>query len=514
MRNRVSTSGLVLGMGLCILQTPPSGAVAAISTDDSRVSSAVQSEHRPSSVSVLGPPVSNAVSVIERARRAVFRIDVTVGTGVFESGTGFLVDASGLAVTNCHVLEGSKSARAVFEGLAAPLELKLVALKPELDLALVRVPLQDSAFGGSPPEPLMVRAVDPSVGEDVWAIGYPELGFTVTRGIVGGVKKLRELPAELRRELGSYSLNGSWVQTDCVINPGNSGGPLIDSRGAVVGINTWRPLTANSHGTYFALGSSQFAGFVSQDHPDSISFAAATTLANSSDRPQIAFPRLTVEGRELASRVALSARDYLRFAACSRCKGSGVVQRRSVSEGGASFSKPTAQTVVNPCSACRGVQYAAPKVVWRWATQVVDRLARMSTDDEGVATANSRVISSMKTVATVQQALFTNFINSIAVEKLTGTSISVGEPIVCVAELGLDYSSQQGNWRLLAAKLADRDTVVVVSTPRIVSASEKDTVMVGGVLSGRTLGADGRLYPVLQDGFVVSIAVPRKDGRP
>ena len=460
------------------------------------------------------PPPSSAVSVIEGARRAVFRVDVVVGSDVFQGGTGFLVDASGLAVTNCHVLEGRKSARAVFDGIGTAIDLKLVALKPELDLALVRVPLEHPAFKGSPPVPLVVRTSDPGIGEDAWAIGYPQLGFTVTRGIVGGIKKLRDLPEGLRRGLASYSLDGSWVQTDCVINPGNSGGPLIDSRGAVIGINTWYPLAAESHGTYFALSSSQFAGFVRQDHPDSIPFSAATALADSSESPQLAFPRVSVSGSEPASRVSMSAKDYLRFAACSRCKGSGAVERRSVSEGGASFSKPTAKTVVNPCSSCRGLQYAAPKVVWQRATQVVDRLARMEAKDDGTSTANSLIVSSMKTVATVRRPLFTEFINAIAVEKLTGTSIKVGEPIVCVAELGVDFSSRQGNWRLLIAKLDGRETFVIVSSPRVVSAAERDTVMIGGVLSGRTLGPDGRLYPVLQDGFVVSVAVPPKERQP
>ena len=65
-------------------------------------------------------------------------------------------------------------------------------------------------------------------GEPVITIGNPERGMpdTVTKGIVSAVGR------------DPLAGSGTWVQTDAPINPGNSGGPLLDSRGAVVGINT------------------------------------------------------------------------------------------------------------------------------------------------------------------------------------------------------------------------------------------------------------------------------------
>lgn len=462
-----------------------------------------------------GSPPQTSASMVARARTAIFRVEVDRGSGVISSGTGFLVDKDGLAVTNCHVLSGGRSARAVFEGASGSVALKLVALKEDLDLALIRVPLDDPAFRAGRPDPLVVRTSSPGAGEDAWAIGYPRLGFTVTRGVVSSVNRFSDIkiPNEVRQQLG-YSPDGLWVQTDCVINEGNSGGPLIDERGAVIGINTWRLEDPAIHGTYFALGSTQFAGFIRTDHPDSIPFSAAAAKADAPGRPSIAFPRISLEDEEPASRVSLSAKDYLRFAACSRCKGSGVVSRRSVSEGGPSFSKPSAQTVVGPCPSCRGIQYAPPKVVWQRATQIVDRLARMREPDDGTAMAHSLVASSMKTVATVRADLFNEFINLIAVEKLSATTLTLGESIVCVAQLLSDRAAAQGRTRLLAAQLQGRESVIFVAGPRLVAAAPRDTVMIGGILAGRVIGPDGRLYPVLQDGFVVTIAVPAKEEQP
>lgn len=453
--------------------------------------------------------------MLERANRSVFRITVDRGPGNVGMGTGFVVDSSGLALTNHHVIEGGRSASAEFElekGTYATVEVKVVALRPDLDLALIRVPLADPSFRGKAPPPLVVRLEDPKPGEDVWAIGFPAAtGLTFTKGIASAIRRFGDIPGESRPGL-TYSADSVWVQTDCIVNPGNSGGPLLDARGAVIGINTWRtpekvhdrPLAP----AFFALGSKQFAGLIRQDHPGSLPFPEAKKSQAGSEQPIAEFPRIDIERSEPASRVSLSAKDYLRYAACSRCKGDGAVQRRSVSEGGASFSKPTTQTVVNRCPSCAGRQYAAPKVVWQRATQLVDRLSKMKSEGDGTDTAVSLVKSSVKTVATVQLQPFTGFINEIAVERLTAAAVKAGEPIVCIGTLGRDIASLDAQGRLMLVKLDGRDVVVIMASPRIVSAAEKETVMVGGVLAGRWLMQDHSLVPVLQDGFVVTVATP------
>jgi hypothetical protein len=456
-----------------------------------------------------GERPASAPAMLERANRSVFRITVNLGPGNVGMGTGFLVDSSGLALTNYHVLEGGKSASAEFElekGTYATVEVKVVALRPDLDLALIRVPLADPSFRGKAPPPLVVRLEDPKPGEDVWAIGFPLPGRSFTKGIVSAVRRYGDIPGNERDDSG-YGPDSVWVQTDCVINPGNSGGPLLDGAGAVVGVNTFfKPLQGAT--AFFALGSKQFAGLIRQDHPGSPPFPAAKKSQAGSEQPIAEFPRIDIERSEPASRVSLSAKDYLRYAACSRCKGDGAVQRRSVSEGGASFSKPTTQTVVNRCPSCAGRQYAAPKVVWQRATQLVDRLSKMKSEGDGTDTAVSLVKSSVKTVATVQLQPFTGFINEIAVERLTAAAVKAGEPIVCIGTLGRDIASLDAQGRLMLVKLDGRDVFVIMASPRIVSAAEKETVMVGGVLAGRWLMQDHSLVPVLQDGFVVTVATP------
>ncbi|WP_011580989.1 MULTISPECIES: DegQ family serine endoprotease [Chelativorans] len=138
-------------------------------------------------------------------------------------GSGVLVDASGIVVTNYHVI---READEVKVALADGREFEsTILLKDEgLDLAVLKVegsdPFPAAALGDS-------EALE--VGDLVLAIGNPfGVGQTTTSGIVSAVA----------RSLGGVSDFGFFIQTDAAINPGNSGGALINMAGEVIGINT------------------------------------------------------------------------------------------------------------------------------------------------------------------------------------------------------------------------------------------------------------------------------------
>ena len=137
-------------------------------------------------------------------------------------GSGFIASADGHVVTNFHVVRGASE---IVVRLADHSEHKgrLVGSDPKTDIALLKIDdassLATLPFGDS--DRLQV-------GEPVMAIGNPfGLEQTVTTGIVSA--KERFIGA------GPYD---DFIQTDASINPGNSGGPLIDGRGALIGINS------------------------------------------------------------------------------------------------------------------------------------------------------------------------------------------------------------------------------------------------------------------------------------
>jgi serine protease Do len=135
-------------------------------------------------------------------------------------GSGFLVSADGLVLTNAHVVDGAKE---VTVKLADHREFKAKVLGADRssDIAVLKIDGHDF------PSVRLGDSDQLGVGDYVLAIGEPfGLEETATAGIVSA--KGRSLPGD------GYV---PFIQTDAAVNPGNSGGPLFDSTGAVVGIN-------------------------------------------------------------------------------------------------------------------------------------------------------------------------------------------------------------------------------------------------------------------------------------
>ncbi len=151
------------------------------------------------------------------------------------AGSGFIIDGSGIIMTNNHVVQDADVVRVRLHD-GREFVAKDVKTDPRTDVAIVRIegagPLKPIKLGDS-------RAMQ--VGDWVLAFGTPfGLESTVTQGIISGKGRARAIAD---RE--------DFLQTDAAINPGNSGGPLVNLRGEVIGINT---AIASASGGYDGIG--------------------------------------------------------------------------------------------------------------------------------------------------------------------------------------------------------------------------------------------------------------------
>jgi len=139
-------------------------------------------------------------------------------------GSGIVIDARGLVLTNEHVIQGASRIRVSLED-GREFEAEVVGSDPQSDLAVLRI--------SSPANLPFVkpgRSSDLMIGEPVIAIGNPfGLGHTLTTGVVSSLHRSVRSGNRVYHDL---------IQTDASINPGNSGGPLLNIRGELIGITT------------------------------------------------------------------------------------------------------------------------------------------------------------------------------------------------------------------------------------------------------------------------------------
>ena len=183
------------------------------------------------SPAVAAAPCTEAWSdVYNRVSPSVFSIQATrINKNKLDrrfetvSGSGFIIEADGHALTNAHVIDGANSVVATLDS-GQKVGARLLGLDTVLDVALLKLDVPKAQPAGRFGDSSTVR-----VGEEVVAIGNP-IGFdqTMTRGIVSGINRV----------IPNTPGDEPMLQTDAPINPGNSGGPLVDRCGAIVGITT------------------------------------------------------------------------------------------------------------------------------------------------------------------------------------------------------------------------------------------------------------------------------------
>src|SRR5579883_195287 len=153
-------------------------------------------------------------------------------------GSGFVIDPSGLILTNAHVVDKADTVTVSFQN-GHILRGKVLGKDPVTDVAVIQVPAKNL--------PTVTIGNSDQVRQGQWAIaiGNP-LGLqeTVTVGVISGTDRSSLAIGIPDKRIG-------FLQTDAAINPGNSGGPLLNAKGEVIGINT--AIIGGAQGLGFAI---------------------------------------------------------------------------------------------------------------------------------------------------------------------------------------------------------------------------------------------------------------------
>jgi S1-C subfamily serine protease len=247
---------LVLVSVACNLGTP-----GATPTSETVATPVEQPTEEPAATPVATETSASTGSIdsLRDAKEAVVRI-VTQGAfkypdfGTFEetsSGSGFVIDPSGIAVTNNHVVTGAAVVEVYFSGDPEPKRAKVLGVSECSDLAVIDI--DGDGY------PYLSWYTDPiELGLEVYSLGYP-LGDPEFTQHKGNISKESASVSMTRTDVDNV------VEHDAQINPGNSGGPLVTDDARVVGVNYALNTESNQ---YFAITYAEAKGILDKLEKD------------------------------------------------------------------------------------------------------------------------------------------------------------------------------------------------------------------------------------------------------
>ena len=246
---------LVVSMA-CSLTTTVKPATPTPAPTDTQVvkpQDTVAPTEKPVQVTSAAP---GAVSGLDNVQKAVIQIqsegtfvDPQVGLMVNSAGrgSGFIIDPSGLAITNNHVVTGAALLKVWVGGdTSKQYNARVLGVSECSDLAVIKLDGSDFPY-------LQWADTAPKVGVDVYAAGFP-LGdptYSMTKGIISKASTNGD---------SSWASVNAVIEHDAKLLPGNSGGPLVDAQGNVVAIN----YAGNSEGQSFAIAKAEAMTVIDQ----------------------------------------------------------------------------------------------------------------------------------------------------------------------------------------------------------------------------------------------------------
>lgn len=237
---------LPLSSGCLLPDTEPS---PPPNSSPTKTTSSIDPNWTPPTVESNAPVLPGIADVVAKVKPSVVAINTEVITYDFfnqpstqaGAGSGWIIDETGIIVTNNHVIEGAESITVTLDdGRVFSVDINTVATDPLTDLAILKIDTENL------PAVSVGDSNELRVGDWVVAIGN-SLGerISATNGIVSAL--------EVSLSVSSGQTLYDLVQTDAAINPGNSGGPLVNMAGEVIGITSIKIATVGVEGMGYAI---------------------------------------------------------------------------------------------------------------------------------------------------------------------------------------------------------------------------------------------------------------------
>ena len=440
------------------------------------------------------PPADDA-ALGKRLADATFVVECsTAAAGVTRPALACWVDESGLAVVNAAPLLHARKVEAKLPGGpggpgagAEKATVEVVAVRPELDLALVRCSGEAGAV--KPGAVLSTPKLAPAGGVALWAQALAADGgeATVRKGTVAGDAGWRG--AALLQPMAFEPTQ--WLAAEMNVGLAESGGPVVNPAGELVGWTTTmrgRPL----------VGAPELAALLAMKGTPTEEVAAELRELRATGRlGYLAWPRLVFERLEPATTLQREVIKLDRGFKCATCQGKGTVTRQRhvqlpSTPGG--IGRDRVETYEDRCPTCEGDRLASGATVARLLEGVAEALAKTDVADAKWANVAPFVVETLRELRGVDAGALRRKLAAVKMpEPMTlkpgDTVVLVGAAAPSVTVEGATVVTANGHAYLLVR-------------PKLGSVTAGGEVLFGGLVAGHVRLAEGRLATVIEGGFV------------
>lgn len=509
-----------------------------------------------------------------RAETGMFRLRVyTDYKGVHVHSTGFFLNRDGFALTSFHAIRGAVRATAIFPRKTEEYEVELWDVRPELDLALIKID-PASLPRGTTINPIPVAPIEAQKDQSIWVMSVSETGrLSHVEGLVMDVTAYSQLPKDISRAL-VYPRETFWVHTDAQAEIYNSGSPLVNNKGQLMATLTWiwrqpqqqgrspfgfggpggfpggfpqRP-GVNTPGkttkeTNYALDSAHVLEILNKRPEKPVTFKVAVGQYGFARGPQNYLPMLEVVKDVKGLDLQNAAINFKSAAICPVCEGQGFmvekVQNGTKTEtinnnrntgrstggrttGGSSRnSGPTTITKKNyedtevDCPKCKGTGFTNADLVFKLVTNVTNAVARIDRTDPRAQPAIEALRDSFKEVVKYNPGRLVDGLNDKLMDKLADRTLKIGTPLIGLGSMETNQQIPMGTVRAQAIRVGgDTAPVILISDLEMTEPKLSDDVMFGGLFAGYVDNDKGEPMLMIRRGFISNIPQGLVDERP
>ncbi len=492
--------------------------------------------------------VSEPIAKLRAAIDSVFELRIRSSSeNVERRSLAFFVSSDGLAVTCFHQLKGADNVQAIVPFHNEPVPVLLVAVKPRLDLALVRItpgalPVLTKRRWITVPE----KPIEPE--NELWLIGRSSEGEpTVGYGACTRIIRHYALRDSTRRALPFDNLS-RWAVVTCSVSLEQSGGPLINADGELAGIGVWfwrepdssrsAPRRRSSSSSITEKGLALAADHVRQlmdeaeDEANQMSLATAKIKYGASSPAYHRLPRVRISGPVNWNDLRRAANDFLKASVCPLCKGTGEIEldpedqpkeddtrtpitttrnvRTKPSSGNTAAAEDENSKKTKPCPRCEQTGLANADTMVKLGSNIVRALCQCDLNHPEAQRNLVHMRSQMQDVLQINPQRMAMPLNTEARKHIHLRSLSAGQPVLFLGAVDEEQAFEDQPIRMLTVSLGDSLSRVIVAEPDMADDNLDEVVLVGGIMAGYLTSERGRPVPVINRGFIIRMP-PEED---